>query len=651
MGFHEQIDALIDDTQRSLALFGPELALCGTIILLLLCRLVIGDRLSSTLVAFAGTVVGLVAALFSWSQVAGTSQEAFTGMLVIDSFTIYFRIFLLAFAVLFVVFTWRSGIPDREDAADFYTLALGSLLGMCLMVAANHLLMVFMAFEMASVPSYVLAGILKGRRKSSEAALKFAVYGAGAAGIMLYGISLIAGVTGTVHLPSIGASLANTMAADPSSSVLWVLGLGGLMVMVGLAFKLSAVPFHFWAPDVFEGAAAEVGGFLSVASKAAAIALLVRVAIGFGFVQEASAWVDAEDQSVVQTTNGVDQTSIASASGETTSQIFIAARIQDGNSASGQNSQDVQTTGADHQQGTDQQDTDQQSGDQQGTDQQGADQQTELTQPDESQLSPEQQAAEAERLAEEARALGIAQRREAQEVANESLGPVRTYISYLVGFLAAITCTFGNMAAYGQSNIKRLLAYSTIAHAGYMMFAVAGAIPSIGTSTTLAQDHISALAVYVAVYLFMNFTAFAIIAFLRNQTGSEEISSYAGLIRTSPGLAVCFSLLLMSLIGLPPLAGFAAKLLVFSALADSGLWVLLIVGALNTVISLFYYLRVIKAMCLDVPEEGQQVAVFPIWKNIDGWFIFLLTLPVVVLGLFWGPLREWALAACSQLLS
>jgi NADH-quinone oxidoreductase subunit N len=136
-----------------------------------------------------------------------------------------------------------------------------------------------MAVEMASVPSYALAGLLRNQRKSSEAALKYSVYGAGAAGVMLYGISLVAGLTNSAHLPTIAHTLATTALGGEE---LLVLALGGLMIMVGLAFKLSAVPFHFWCPDVFEGATAEVAAFLSVASKAAAIALLVRVAIGLG---------------------------------------------------------------------------------------------------------------------------------------------------------------------------------------------------------------------------------------------------------------------------------------------------------------------------------------------------------------------------------
>ncbi len=279
------IEHLKSDTLGSLlTYFRPELAICVTIVLMLLARMICGRKLPTPLIVLIGSSLALF-----WCEPCKLTMdvptvELFTGMLVYDKFTIFFRTLLMSFMILFVVFTWLSGIPDREDAADFYTLALGGLLGMCLMASANHLLTVFLAVEMASVPSYAMAGMLKGRRSASEAALKYSVYGAGTAGVMLYGISLLAGVLGTVHLPTLAVRLSALMASGADGGTLMVLGLGGLMLMVGLAFKLSAVPFHFWCPDVFEGASAEVNAFLSVASKAAALALLARVAIGIGFI-------------------------------------------------------------------------------------------------------------------------------------------------------------------------------------------------------------------------------------------------------------------------------------------------------------------------------------------------------------------------------
>jgi NADH-quinone oxidoreductase subunit N len=292
------------------------------------------------------------------------------------------------------------------------------------------------------------------------------------------------------------------------------------MVTVGVAFKLSAVPFHFWAPDVFEGATAEVAAFLSVASKAAALGLLVRLATGFSF----------------QT----DHTTLL------------------------------------------------------------------------------------------------------------ALAPVRHYIATLLSLLAAVTCTFGNLAAYGQTNMKRLLAYSTIAHAGYMMMPVAAAVTLIGTNLPEARMAIASLIVYISIYLFMNLAAFAIVAFLRNATHSEEIADYAGLVRTSPGLTVCMAIVMFSLVGLPPLAGFPAKLTIFLTLVQARLWVLLFVGALNTVLSLFYYLRVVRVMVLSPPPLYGEPATIPL-SSTAGSYCALLTVPVVALFFLLGGLLNWAHAAASTL--
>ena len=249
-----------------------------------------------------------------------------------------------------------------------------------------------------------------------------------------------------------------------------VLVLGGLMLMVGLAFKLSAVPFHFWAPDVFEGAAAEVGAFLSVASKAAALGLLARLAVAFGYI--------GPDAGVAQ---------IANLPGQVANLPHVT----------------------------------------------------------------------------------------------EVLEPARQFMAGLVMLLAAVTCTFGNLAAYGQTNMKRLLAYSTIAHAGYMMMPVAAAVVLMGRSPADAADAVAAMAFYVGIYLFMNLGAFAIVAFLRNKLGSEEIADYAGLVRRSPGVAVCFAIILFSLVGLPPLAGFSAKFAIFSYVFEADLLGLLLIGVLE----------------------------------------------------------------------
>jgi len=506
-----------DTLSVSLPAFKPELVLTATIVVLLLLKMLWPQRgIHAAWVTLAGVALALCF-VRPWqlgaSPLPGAAQT-FTGMLFSDSLAIYLRALVLCFVGLLAVFTMLSGIPSRADATDFFVLILGATIGMCLMISTNHMLILFLGVEMASVPSYALAGFLRNKRESSEAALKFAIYGAATAGIMLYGISLVVGVLGSAHLPTMAGQLPALLAPDAAVGPKVVLSLGGLMIMVGIAFKLSAVPFHFWAPDVFEGAAAEVAAFLSVASKIAALGLLVRLALSL------------------------------------------------------------------------------------------------------------------------------------------STGPAAGFIGGLIGFLAAITCTFGNLAAYGQNNMKRLLSYSTIAHAGYMMMPVAAAAMLAPRAPQLARDAVAALGFYAAVYLFMNLAAFAFVAFVRNQTGREDIPSYAGLIRRSPGLALCMSIVLFSLVGLPPLAGFMGKFAMFSALAnfDPRLLTLLVVGGLNTVLSLFYYLRVVRVMTV-VEEPEYQPAPTIALASPAGLFLLAVTVPVVVLGLFWNGLFGWAAAAAAQLLA
>ncbi len=442
---------------------------------------------------------------------------------------------------------------------------------MCLMASANHLLMVFLAVEMASVPSYALAGMLKGRRESSEAALKYAVYGAGAAGVMLYGISLIAGVPGTVHLPTAAAQLAElfspeNVAAGVGTDKYMVLALGGLMISVGLAFKLSAVPFHFWCPDVFEGASAEVGGFLSVASKAAALALLVRVAIGMSHEPPTSDKLGSPPADVAVIERA-----------ETSPSMLLVAAQQ-----------------------------------------------------------PVNQSPEAE-----------SDKADEQET---PLGPVRRFIVSLIAVVSVVTCTFGNLAAYGQRNIKRMLAYSTISHAGFMMMPVAAAVALIGMGkTAAASEAIAALMLYATIYLFMNLGAFAIIAFMRNSMQSEEIRDYSGLIGRSPLIAVAFTVILFSLVGLPPLAGFWPKLRVLQALFEANtplLMFVMVVGAANTALSLVYYLRVAKTMCIDREADATRPVALDFFSTA---FVLAMALPVVLYGLDPERIARWTQQAASGL--
>jgi NADH-quinone oxidoreductase subunit N len=244
MSFDNLLNELIRDTTGwSLVLFAPELTVCGTIVLLLLFRLVSVDRLIRPVtVALFGGLVGLGFAAFEYYQlvqgIQGT-QQLFTGLLVFDQFTVFFRLFLLTFIIFVTALTAISGIPDYEDGPDFYTLLFGATLGMLLMASANNLLILFLGVEMASVPSYAMVGFLKGRPQSSEASLKFVVYGAGAAGVMLYGISLMSGLLGTANFTEMAANIDQVVgAAGMKDATVRTFLLGALMVFVVLAFNL-----------------------------------------------------------------------------------------------------------------------------------------------------------------------------------------------------------------------------------------------------------------------------------------------------------------------------------------------------------------------------------------------------------------------------
>jgi NADH-quinone oxidoreductase subunit N len=536
----------------SLGLFSPEIALCATIVALLLVRLFDCDRwLPTYWVALLGTLsaFGLAYVQFTFlsgaseamllgsvfeslygvlhlteldPNVAETGKTFFTGLLVFDGFTVFFRQFLLLFLILVIVLTVLTGIPDNEDGPDFYTLLLGSTVGMLLMASANHLLILFLGIEMASVPSYAMVGFLKGKKLSSEASLKFVVYGAGSAGVMLYGISLLAGLLGTASLPEmvVRFNLLLGSGADIADPVVRTVMLAVMMIFVGVAFKLSLVPFHFWCPDAFQGAPAEVAGYLSVASKAAAFALLVRFCL--------------------------------------------------------------------HLVGSD----------------------------------------------------------------AEGLRQIGFVVGIGLGMVGAATATLGNLAAYTQSNLKRLFAYSTIAHAGYMVMAVAALMvilnapagTGLDTSAEAARA-IEGLLYYLAVYLFMNLGAFAIVALIRNEIYSEELEDYKGLGYEVPVLSVCMLICIFSLVGIPPMGGFIAKFMIFWSLFNAGyahwsLWVVLAIAGANTVFSLFYYLRVLRAMFLETRPEGVRPIEVPLMPV--GAYVIMISLPILALGIFAEGLSQTA---------
>lgn len=417
-------------------------------------------------------------------------QLLWGGMLRFDSAGLIFNIVFMVGAAITALFAMDN--EELGQYGEFYILLLVSTVGMCLMSISADLIMLYLAIETTSIPLYVLAGFLSKNQKSAEAGIKYLLFGALTSAIMLYGFSILYGFSGTTQLYQI-AALLQTGELTGYSMV------GALvLVLVGFGFKISMVPFHFWAPDVYEGAPTPVAGFLSTASKAAGFIVLIR----FLFVvypDMMSTWM-----------------------------LLIAA-------------------------------------------------------------------------------------------------------------LSTISMFLGNLLALAQKNIKRLLAYSSIAHAGYILIGVASG-SGLG---------ISATAYYLMAYLLTNLAAFGVVAVVGRAIGSNDLSAYAGLSRRSPGLALIFLVAILSLAGIPPFAGFTGKLLLLSAAMESGMVWLVIIAIVNSVIALFYYLTILKVVYLYRSEEEEKT--LAIGKP---WLVGLTicVIGVIIIGTIIAPWFEWSSqAALSQL--
>lgn len=411
------------------------------------------------------SMFGLLMALLNTQGFQLARQEAmtqgfvFSNALAIDPFGSFFKALLMIFAMLVIV-QWVLFGRDKTnalDAPDFLCLLIGATFGMSLMASANNLIMIFIATESASIPSYALAGFRKRDKMATEGSLKYVLFGSVSSALMLYGMSMLYGASGSLQLADIAAAVNHN-----GMTAMMVIGMVGMFA--GFAFKLSAVPMHFWCPDVFEGAPTEVATFLSVASKGAAVCMLARVLQNFGV-------------------------------------IVVSPEVHEGI------------------------------------------------------------------------ALGI-------------------------GALGALTATWGNLVALHQTNLKRLLAYSSISHAGYMI---------MGCAVLLLVDPnliLSALLFYVFVYMFMNMGAFTVAAVLERQLGTLKISAYAGLLKQSPVLSILLTVFLLSLFGMPGLGGFMGKLFIGVGLSKAGTLGMVLLGILllNTLLSLWYYLRPVYYMVFTQPD-------------------------------------------------
>ena len=460
-----------------------------------------------------GIAIASMAAAGLYALRLEPSDQLVLGVMRADNFGILWTVFCCATGIVTVLATMR-GEAFRTPGGEFLTLVVASVLGMSVLAMATDLVMLYLAFETVSVPAYVLVGMRRADLRATEASMKYVLFGAVSSAFMLYGLSMLVGLAGSTSLEALGVAIGNGAATQPMFYV------AATFMLAGFAFKISAVPFHFWAPDVYAGAPASVGGFLAVASKAAGFAALVRVVM----VASPGAVVNPDP------------------------------------------------TGG---------------------------------------LLP-------------------------QAAAGQS-----SFLLELIAVIAILTALFGNFAALRQRDIKRLLAWSSIAHAGYILMALAVWSPDNETA-------IPALVFYLVAYLFMNLAAFFIAGIAIREVGTSDIQAFRGLGRRSVWLAVAFTLVLFSLTGLPPFFGFIAKYHVFYAVFEKQYVWLGVVGLLAGVISLYYYARIVALMFPFSVEDEATGGSTPKPMRL-AWSDYALTavlvLPVLVFGLFWGGLWEWARTA------
>jgi len=445
-----------------------------------------------------GMCAALLAAMFGAPWTDGT-VVAFHGNIVSDGMLAVFRFIFLLTGLLTVVFAYGSDEVDTRDFADMTALVAASVMGMTFMAAAADLLMMYLAMEFVGILSYVLAGLKRGDQRSAEAALKYVIFGAAASGISLFGMSLLYGIAGDTSISAVREVLVSQGGFAP-------LGLLSLfMILAGLGYKVAAVPFHMWCPDVYQGAPTPITAFFSVAPKAAGFALMLR----------------------------------------------LLSLLLGG-------------------------------------------------------------------------------------VSSEVLG---AGLMFIVGIVSIATMTLGNLAALNQSSVKRMLAYSSIAHAGYLLMGVA-TIPAIMGAD---PDYTGFRAVffYLVIYLFMNLGAFFVAGIVVTRLGSDDMTAFRSLGKRSPFMAIAMAIFLFSLVGLPPTAGFVGKFYLFYAILAQGGWffyVLAFFGILNSFISLFYYARVLKVMFLDKSKDARPLTTGRLAVGV----LTLLAIPTLLFGVYFTPVLEAA---------
>ena len=464
--------------------FLPEAILTVTILLVLVVDLLARGRgRASTWVSLAGLGLALV---YTLGQCRGEQVLIFANSIAVDPIAGFFKVVFATATVLVILLSWRH----KRYRGEYNALLITATLGMFLLAGARDFLILIVGLEILSIISYALAGLNREDRKSSEAALKYLLFGAMSSGFMLFGVSLLYGLTGSTNIVVISKILASQQVYPLT------LMLAGLLVLAGIGYKIAMVPFHFWSPDVYEGSLTTITTFFSVTPKIAGLVALARILFG--------------------------------------------------------------------------------------------------------------------------------------DLNNEILHVIipvgKVNLPLVIAVLSAFTMTLGNLAAINQKNVKRLLAYSSIAHAGYLLMGI----------VVLNVIGLKAIMFYAVVYLLMNYGAFFIVDALEAKTGDATLKSFRGLGSLAPFTAACMTIFLMSLVGLPPLGGFIGKVYLFLAVIREQYYWLAVEAIVNSVISLYYYFSIARVMYFEAPENGEL--------KLSGLHVGLITammVPVVILGVFWQPLAQW----------
>lgn len=468
--------------------FIPEAVMFGAFLLALIGEVITRGR--KPVVPFLISLAGALFALYYSFASQPIGDAGVLGSLVmIDGFAGFFRIVFSFIAVITILFSWSSEEimgKGREHKGEYYALIALMTGGMMVMSEARDLVMLFMSMELVGLTSYVMAGYMRNSLRSTEASLKYVIFGAVSSGIMLFGMSLLFGMTGQMTF----VGIRDALVANPVNDLALLTVL--VMIMAGFGYKIAMVPFHFWCPDVYEGAPTPVSAFFSVGPKAAGFALMIRF-----FFTIFQPIVDAVDWPM------------------------------------------------------------------------------------------------------------------------------------MIAILSVVTMTYGNIVAVKQTNVKRILAYSSIAHVGYLLMGF----------LLLTPAGLQAILFYLLVYAVMNLGAFFFVSAINNSIKSEDLEDYAGLGFRAPWAAAMMFVFLVSLVGLPPTAGFIGKLYLFTEVMREGWYWLAIVGVLNSVVGLFYYMKIARAMFFDkAPEDAPAIKIAPLHYLT----MALLTVPTLVLGLYWSQFKVLA---------